>query len=263
MSQGIVIPEKEVMVNCAPDIAKICEPLLRLGISFFSYTRVYPDGTRMNIGTNPLSAAYVHYETSTYEGFMAEVHAEQFHNKVIFVPSLPDDRAGPILRERFNIDNIMSLAYAGPRYTENYNFGTYTGCIDIVSVYLNNLAYLKRFTFYFKEKAAYIIEEFDKNRLQTPRITPGPMRIASGVLPTPLHDLMVSRFYLNDHSYLTKREVECLQALYAGHNLKEIANQLGISLRTVETHLKHVKEKLRCSHAPAMIARARELGILI
>lgn len=42
---------------------------------------------------------------------------------------------------------------------------------------------------------------------------------------------------------LTARELEIVSLVVAGHSNKEIANQLGISHRTVEVHRAHVMEK--------------------
>lgn len=44
----------------------------------------------------------------------------------------------------------------------------------------------------------------------------------------------------------TKREVECLKCLVLGMSMKEIATELNISCRTVESHLKNIKKKTNC-----------------
>ena len=47
-----------------------------------------------------------------------------------------------------------------------------------------------------------------------------------------------------DIARLTDRQKEILQALSEGKNTKEIAFALNISVKTVETHITHIKEKL-------------------
>lgn len=47
-----------------------------------------------------------------------------------------------------------------------------------------------------------------------------------------------------EHS-LTKREVEIAGHLAAGASNREIADALQISVTTVETHVKHIRAKLR------------------
>jgi two-component system invasion response regulator UvrY len=55
---------------------------------------------------------------------------------------------------------------------------------------------------------------------------------------------------------LTAREEEILRLLAHGLRLAEIAEKLGISPKTVESHLEHLKEKLRCKSVPELRALA-------
>ncbi|MGB1248377.1 MAG: response regulator transcription factor [Chitinophagales bacterium] len=45
-------------------------------------------------------------------------------------------------------------------------------------------------------------------------------------------------------THLTNREVEIIRSIAEGHNSQEIAQNLYISVRTVETHRKNIKSKL-------------------
>lgn len=45
---------------------------------------------------------------------------------------------------------------------------------------------------------------------------------------------------------ITPRELDCILSFIKRNSLKEVAKDLGITRRTVEEHLKHVKEKLKC-----------------
>jgi two-component system response regulator NreC len=47
------------------------------------------------------------------------------------------------------------------------------------------------------------------------------------------------------YSKLTPREREILQLIAEGNNTKEIARQLYLSIKTVETHRRHIKRKLK------------------
>lgn len=61
---------------------------------------------------------------------------------------------------------------------------------------------------------------------------------------------------------LSKREVEVLHELAAGHSNKEIAARLNVSPNTVKTHVARVFEKLEANRRTKAIRRARELGIV-
>ena len=43
---------------------------------------------------------------------------------------------------------------------------------------------------------------------------------------------------------------------------KEIANELGISIETVKTHVKHIREKLDAANRREAAKKAFELGLL-
>ena len=61
---------------------------------------------------------------------------------------------------------------------------------------------------------------------------------------------------------LSKRELETLKLLAEGFAKKEIADQMGIGVTTVVTHVTHIYEKLNVRNAPEAVSKAIKLGIL-
>jgi two-component system, NarL family, response regulator NreC len=61
---------------------------------------------------------------------------------------------------------------------------------------------------------------------------------------------------------LTKREREILKLIAAGHKNKEIADQLYISINTVEKHRSNIMEKLNIHNTAALIAFAMDNGLV-
>ncbi|NNC88566.1 MAG: response regulator transcription factor [Akkermansiaceae bacterium] len=60
---------------------------------------------------------------------------------------------------------------------------------------------------------------------------------------------------------LSEREVEILILLGEGLVKKEIGDRLGISYPTVDSHVRHIYEKLDVHNAPSAISAAHRLGI--
>jgi len=62
-------------------------------------------------------------------------------------------------------------------------------------------------------------------------------------------------------SKLTPREREILQLLAEGKNTKEIASNLSISVKTVETHRRHIKRKLKANSVAELTKIAIKEGL--
>ncbi len=61
---------------------------------------------------------------------------------------------------------------------------------------------------------------------------------------------------------LSEREVEVLRMIALGHTNAEIAEQLYLSIRTVESHRAHIQQKLRRSSRADLVRYAREHGLV-
>ena len=61
---------------------------------------------------------------------------------------------------------------------------------------------------------------------------------------------------------LTEREAEVLSLIALGHTNGEIAEQLFLSIRTVETHRAHIQQKLRLSKRSELVRYALEKGLI-
>jgi two-component system response regulator NreC len=61
---------------------------------------------------------------------------------------------------------------------------------------------------------------------------------------------------------LSEREVDVLRLIALGHTNAEIAQQLYLSVRTVETHRAHIQQKLRLSSRAELVGYAIERGLL-
>ena len=62
---------------------------------------------------------------------------------------------------------------------------------------------------------------------------------------------------------LSPREVDVLRLIALGHTNAEIAEQLYLSVRTVETHRAHIQQKLRLDSRAKLVHYALEHGLLV
>jgi two-component system response regulator NreC len=61
---------------------------------------------------------------------------------------------------------------------------------------------------------------------------------------------------------LSERETEVLKLIALGHTNTEIAGQLYLSVRTVESHRAHIQQKLRLSTRAELVRHALEQGLV-
>lgn len=76
---------------------------------------------------------------------------------------------------------------------------------------------------------------------------------------------MLHRFAGGDHAKadfpigdLTDRELEVFRLIGAGHGTRQIADELHLSVKTVESYQAHIKEKLSLKNARELVQRAVE-----
>ena len=65
-----------------------------------------------------------------------------------------------------------------------------------------------------------------------------------------------------ERTLLSRRETEVLRLMALGHTNREIAEQLSLSVRTVETHRAHVQQKLGLDSRPELTRYALDNGLI-
>jgi DNA-binding NarL/FixJ family response regulator len=71
-----------------------------------------------------------------------------------------------------------------------------------------------------------------------------------------------TKFEANDEIHLTRREIEIIQKIADDKSNQEIADELNISLRTVETHRRNLMQKLKVKSVVAMMKYAAAKKII-
>lgn len=60
---------------------------------------------------------------------------------------------------------------------------------------------------------------------------------------------------------LSSREKQCAYFLLNGMTAKEIGHQLGLSNRTIETYIEHIKIKLQCRNKTQLIIALTKISL--
>jgi DNA-binding CsgD family transcriptional regulator len=67
----------------------------------------------------------------------------------------------------------------------------------------------------------------------------------------------------NGDAGLTRRELEVVRLIAVGRTNRDVAQELFLSPRTVDMHVRHILRKLDCSSRVEAAHRAHELGLLV
>ena len=85
-------------------------------------------------------------------------------------------------------------------------------------------------------------------------LTPAMFHVMVALADGPTHGYAI----MKEVERLTDRELEVFELIGQGRGTREIAEQLRLSVSTVETHRAHLKEKLELDSATELVRRAVE-----
>lgn len=148
-------------------------------------------------------------------------------------------------KERFGIRNPMMITRKYFDHLELFLFDLH--CENVYEKYINNFDLFEQFIHYHKYKSRKLIEKSSNNLLN---VDEQYLHVNAKKLPSKTEHrnaLKPQRYYLRHNGSdieVTQKEYLCLSLLAHNRTLKSIANELKISIRTVETHLNNLKRKL-------------------
>jgi DNA-binding CsgD family transcriptional regulator len=224
-----------------------------LGLTTFGYKRVYKDGQYMFLSTNRDWLKY-HYQNikdhgTFFQEAMSAAHLNHSYN--VLWPCVPEDHFLQALNYFGMWHGVNFYKWRGD-YLELWTFSTSCDRNRISQLYFNTLPYFENFIHHFNLKASEIVDVSNKEKLA--KFEQNSFTLASEISSLPpisqiIDQIKIDKFLVegpNGIITLTKRESECIRLLCMGKKVKEVANILMISPRTVETYVNQVKEKTGC-----------------
>lgn len=240
-------------------ISKICHPLFKsTPISYFSYAKMYDNGEMMFFNTQPDLAANLF--NNGYYASLEELNLFRSLGLKSTLMSrnlpLPIDVKSSV--EKYNGMNHyaaeLSLVYGYfivDRDVDSYRicgFGTHVDKASIVNFYMNAYLLFEKFIKHFEQHACELIEECDnEDRIYLEnyhqKLNFNENVDYSFVVPELDFSAKLSENFGSGGEVFTQREKECMSLIAQGYTMKNAALKLGISHRTVEQHLRNIKEK--------------------
>ena len=242
-------------------IVDICMPLKRyLGIKDFQHGKIFFDGRTFFIGNELVYAKFLLQfilEQEDYLVWRNNTPLQRISTQDQLTPLLwPENPDCLIAHGLRNYGLWHGIAFCKIHH-DHLEFWWFIGDLEsfgLRDLYIRNQDTLLKFIQFFKVNAADIIrcaggDEYKMGTLKCTKLLPRefPNQAETFTINSFLEELRRKSKYLHkikpEFTYLTPREQECLSYLAKGDTAKEVARNLEISPRTVETHLKIIKCK--------------------
>lgn len=230
-----------------------------LKISFFSHVRVWHTGIFKSLMT----------ETSMSRFFIEQQYPIRFSlGKNIFLNSgcyllqhLPDVTTQQdlhLIKETFNLDHFIYLVDKQAKWDDLFILATTPENAVFVNLVFNNLDFIKQGLHRYKYNAREVLEKspgiaypshyFQEKEAHQYKIQKAKANLQKILLP--LHEGEVS---------ISSQEYHCLAFLMQNQSIKEIAQRMHLSPRTVETYLNNLKNKLHCQTSSELVKLIRNV----
>ncbi len=242
----------EYSIEKAKDIKSISDFFIHpLGLTTFGYKRVYLNGQYLFLSTNENWLQYHYQNVNDHGTFFQEAMdtAHLNHSYKVLWPSTSQDHFLQALNH-FGMWHGINFYKWREDYLELWTFSTSYDRGGISQIYINTLTHFENFINHFNLKANEIININDQEKLaqfeNKSHNSSQQHDISSNSLLQIIEQIRIDEIMVNGSNgivSLTKRESECLKLLGTGKSVKEIANILEISPRTVESYINLAKEK--------------------
>lgn len=259
-----------ILLTSAKKIAALCKPLNDMfGISFFRYMKLFDDGRRLILSNRPEVIRY-NYEEGYYNlTWHDSARPASFYESgcdVWAIKSLTNtkeqDEFKNNLKKFFNLLQGVAFLKKHKNSLELYDFYSPTA-----QIYSLKKEIFNHFMLYFKEHTQKLMINTPSEMIKVP-----PINEQSQIQLDSYNNnesrflklLKIKRYYLSgqlEGRYLTDREHECLKWCINGKTAEETAILLGVSKKTVETHLYNIKSKLDCHKQNHLIYTSFAQGI--
>lgn len=243
---------KHVTFSSVSTVDALTFAIKKLGLSYFTFDRTYKDGSHIRL-TNAGQWIETYYRKKLYDVAVFERNPKLFTDGYVFWSELKRE---PVYAEasQHNIDHGLTITQPHDLYCDFFHFGTTRDYLISSEFLISQIDTLYNFINFFKQQAQQLIQEAENSRFILPIKSLNHFNLQDisqhNLSTTQFNSQEFSRLYLGeefDNMYLTPREMEILALLKRAHRPIEIAKQLGLSIRTLETHIKNLKIKFKCT----------------
>lgn len=264
------------------EINELIKPLTsKSPVQYFSYNRYYRDQRWIGIYSNPDPV-----ETSLLAGNgplfvnkngVAIKPGCYFHDdlKETLKVKVHNEKIDDFFEQKDNpegkkiVQNGLLIIRKGENYDDSYYFSMYDGAPFSRAYYKEFTELFQRFSLYFLYKGKEMIK-FAENQKVPFDVPEQGAQIFSQLFfnddkLSKLAEIKTPKFGFSTGCgdvYLSRQELNCLRLLSSGHTYEQIAEDLGLSFKTVESYISNLKNKLNAQNRAKLISYYDKFSVL-
>lgn len=249
-------PTKEVdhFYSLAKEVETLMNPLKKyLGITGFGLKRIFSDGARFYL-FNQVDYFQNYFAKNYFSLGEKEGHMSYYFSCYQLWDQLHDPHGiYKDASQNFDVCNGLTITQLQKDYCDFFLFTTHEKNSGINKIYLERSDIFYKFCNYFLSSARNTIARATEKRVYWPLAEP----MAGHIISTDFRlDDFVREISKNNGLWrkFSPKEFDCIQSLMQGKSNKMIARDLSISPRTVEDHLKNIRDKLNCKNRVELIS---------
>ncbi len=230
------------------ELQRIASPITaHFNIRFLTFRRLFPDGKIIHLSNDEkwLDRSFDNsYWQSTSS--LKRIKTVEVDHQFTHVWDTNIEKADHVYQAMFdsNLWNGITLYDKRASYVDLWSFAADRQNTSALSFYANHMDIIKQFILYMHDQARHIIFPDNLNLEIETENTYSFDEEKAGIREKYLFEFSKYYYGPSANDYLTRSQFLCIYMLSCGQSVKEIACNLAVSPRTVESHLVQVKKKL-------------------
>lgn len=230
--------KNHIFLQQSDEINQILKPLVdNFGLNSFNFHKTYHDNAQIRL-TNTPSWCYEYLTDKYYQESIFELPAHNYQKNRYIWSNIHTHKRILAGARAHGINYGITFVEPVDDGCEFYFIGTLIDNPEIINHYLSNFRLLEKFVATFHKKAAHLFEKIEPRRVIVEDWQNNQVCYNPAVSVDNLKYLAEISEY-----HFTARELDCVPGLLKGHSAKQVAENLQISFRTVETHINNLKQK--------------------
>ena len=263
------ILRKHPLFTQAQSLNDICNPLRKFNIDHFCHVHINSQSEMTWLSQDP--AFVKNYVAKEY--YHTDIHGTNNNlGELILWNNLKyNGKTNTMLQDAvdFHHKQFFTIVEKDLSGTHFYHFATNNDSDFMTQVYLSNIDLLKTFIQYFNHTITHSKDflnwqDFKLTISETPHdcfMLDGEKNRINQMRSEFISD--ISKNKINPFSLLSQQQEKCLRLLATGLSAKEIAIQLNISYRTVESYLARIREIVGCRNLKELLSLFFKYGTLL